>query len=91
MNWSLLSLVIGFPGDSVVKNLPANAGDAGDSGSMPGSGGFPRRKKWQPTPVFLPEESHGQRNLVGCSPRVHKESGMTEQLTYMHTSLVIPI
>ena len=26
------------------------------------------RKKWQPTPVFLPGESHGQRNLAGCSP-----------------------
>ena len=26
------------------------------------------RRKWQPTPVFLPRESHGQRNLAGCSP-----------------------
>ena len=26
------------------------------------------RRKWQPTPVFLPGESHGQRNLAGCSP-----------------------
>ena len=26
------------------------------------------RRKWQPTPVFLPGESHGQRSLVGCSP-----------------------
>ena len=32
----------------------------------------PRRKKWQPTPVFLPEESHGQRSLVGYSPWVAK-------------------
>ena len=29
---------MGFPGGSVVKNLPANAGDAGDMGSIPGSG-----------------------------------------------------
>ena len=28
----------------------------------------PRRRAWQPTPVFLPGESHGQRSLVGCSP-----------------------
>ena len=28
------------------------------------------RRKWQPTPVFLSGESHGQRSLVGCSPRV---------------------
>ena len=42
--------------------------------------GFPRgiavpsawRRKWQPTPVFLPRESHGQRSLVGYSPRVAK-------------------
>ena len=32
----------------------------------------------QPTPVFLPGESHGQRSLVGYSPRSHKESDMTE-------------
>ena len=36
------------------------------------------RRKWQPTPVFLPGESHGQRSLVGCSPEGHKESEMTE-------------
>ena len=35
---------------------------------------FPWRRKWQPTPVFLPGESHGQRSLVGSSPRGHKES-----------------
>ena len=29
---------------------------------------IPWRRKWQPTPVFLTGESHGQRNLVGCSP-----------------------
>ena len=32
---------LGFPGDSAVKNLPANAEDAIDTGSSPGSGGFP--------------------------------------------------
>ena len=31
----------GFPGDSVVKNLPANSGDTGDMGLIPGSGGSP--------------------------------------------------
>ena len=36
---------------------------------------------WQPTPVFLPGESHGQRSLVGYSPWGLKESDMTEQLT----------
>ena len=38
------------------------------------------RRKWQPTPVFLPGESHGWRSLVGYSPRGHKESDTTEQL-----------
>ena len=52
----------------VVKNLPANAGDPVDTGSIPGSGRLPWRKKWQPTPVFLPGKFHGQRSLVGYSP-----------------------
>ena len=39
---------------------------------------IPWRRAWQPTPVFLPGESHGQRSLVGCSPRGHKESDMAE-------------
>ena len=38
------------------------------------------RRKWQPTPVFLPGESHGGRSLVGYSPRGHKESDTTERL-----------
>ena len=36
------------------------------------------RRKWQPTPVFLPGESHGQRSLVGYSLRGLKELNMTE-------------
>ena len=39
---------------------------------------IPSSKKWQPTPVFLPGESHGQRSLVGYSPWGCKESDMTE-------------
>ena len=38
--------------------------------------------KWQPTPVFLPGESHGQRSLVGYSPWGHEESDTNEQETY---------
>ena len=41
----------------------------------------PWRKKWQPTPVFLPEKSQGQRSLVGYSPWGHKDSDMTEWLS----------
>ena len=39
------------------------------------------RREWQPTPVFLPWESHGQRSLAGCSPWGHKELDMTEWLS----------
>ena len=75
----------------MVKNPPANAGVSSDTGSIPGS---------QPTTVFLPGKSNGQRNLVdygppdgwrslvGYSPWGHKESGITEQLsghTHTHT------
>ena len=42
---------------------------------------IPWIKEWQPTPVFLPEESHGQKSLAGYSPWDHKESNTTEQLT----------
>ena len=44
----------------------------------PWVGKIPWRRAWQPTPVFLPEESHGQRSLVGYSPQNRKESDTTE-------------
>ena len=66
--------------DSSVGKEPAcNAGDARDMGSIPRSGRSPWRRAWQPTPAFLPEESHGQRSLMGYSPWGCKESDSTEQ------------
>ena len=56
------------------------ATDAGDAGLIPGSGKIPWRRKWQPTPIFLPGESHGQRNLVDYSPQGRKEL-VTTKLT----------
>ena len=44
------------------------------------------RRKWQPTPVLLPGESHGWRSLVGYSPWDRKESDMIEWL-HFHFSL----
>ena len=41
-------------------------------------GKIPWRRKWHPSPVFLPGETHGQRNLVGYGPRGCKESDTTE-------------
>ena len=43
---------------------------------------IPSRRKWQPTPIFLPGESHGQKSLVGYSPRGHEETDRTGKLTY---------
>ena len=60
----------------VVKNSPANAGDIGDSGSIPGSGRSSGGGHCNPTPVFLPGESHGQRSLAGYGPWGCKESDM---------------
>ena len=40
------------------------------------------RRKWQPTPVFLPGESHGQRSLVGYSPRVAKSQTRLSDFTF---------
>ena len=50
----------------------------------PWVGKIPWRRKWQPTPVFLPEETHGQRSLVGYGPWGHKESDM-KQNNLAHT------
>ena len=55
----------------------------GRTGFNPWVRKVPRRKKWQPTPVFLPGESHGQRSLVDYSPRCHKESDTTERLHFL--------
>ena len=60
---------MGFPGVLVVKNPPANAGD---SGLDPWVSKIPWRRVRQPTLVFLPGESHGQRNQTGYSPQGHK-------------------
>ena len=52
-----------FPGGAVVKNPPASAGDAGDMGLIPRK--IPWSRKWQSTPVFLPEKDRAWRATVG--------------------------
>ena len=59
----------GFSGGSVVKNLPANAGD---TSSIPGAERSP--EKMESTPVHLLGKSHGQRSLVGTVHGVTKDS-----------------
>ena len=69
---------IGFPGGSDGKESTRSARDPG---SIPGLGRFPWRREQQSSPVFLPGESHGQRNLAGCSLWGCTESDTTERLT----------
>ena len=52
-------------------------------------GKIPWRRKWQPTPVSFPGESHGQRSLAGDSPLGHEELYMTEMRAYTHVMLAI--
>ena len=61
----LMFYLRGFPGGSVVKNPPANNRRHGFS---PWVEKIPWRRKRQPTPLFLPGKSYGQRSLTGCSP-----------------------
>ena len=58
--------------------------------STPWVGKIPWRREWQPTPVFLPGESHGQRRLVGYSPWGCKESDTTEQHFHFQTHSGFP-
>ena len=53
---------LGFPGSSPGKESACNAGDPG---SIPGSGRSPRERDRFSIPVFLPGESHRQRSLAG--------------------------
>ena len=62
----------------VAKSLLANAGHITDTGLIPGSGRFPWRRPWQPTPVFLPGKFPGQRSLVGYNLYGRKELDTTE-------------
>ena len=68
---------MGFPGGSDGKESACNAGDPC---LIPGSGRSPGERKWLPTPVFWPGESHGQRSLEGYSPWGCKELDMTKSL-----------
>ena len=78
--YCLLSCMMGFPFRSVLKNLPANAGDAGGAGLIPGSGRSLGEGNGNPL-IVLPGKSHGQRSLLGYSPYSHKELGPNEWLS----------
>ena len=76
-NRSLMTCILlqGSPSNSVSKESACNAGDCllcRKCRFNPWVRKIPWRRKWQPTPVFLPGKSHGQRNLAGYSPWGHK-------------------
>ena len=64
----------------MVNKLPANARETQATRGQSLGLEDPLRRAWQPTPVFLPGESHGPRSLVGYSPWGRKQSETTEQL-----------
>ena len=70
----------GFPGGSDGKQSALKA-----DGFDPWVGKIAWRRKWQPTPVFLPGESHGQGSLVGYSPEGCKESDTIEATQHAYT------
>ena len=67
----------GFMAAQMVKKLPA----VQETGFDPWIRKTLCRREWLPTPVFLPEEFHGQRSLVGYSRWDHRKLDMTEQLS----------
>ena len=71
----------------MVKNPPANAGDV-KYRFDPWVGKIPWRRAWLPTQAFLPEKSHGQRNLVGYIPKGGKESDTAERIQNTHTPTI---
>ena len=69
---------LGFPGGSDGKV----SAQGWRPGFNPWVGKIPWRRKWQPTPVFLPGKFHRWRSLVGYSPWGHEELDMTERLHF---------
>ena len=73
---SLFTQLWASPGGSDGKESACKTGDPASRVGKVGK--LLWRREWQPTPVLLPREFHGQRKLVGYSPWGPKESGTTE-------------
>ena len=72
---------MGFPGESVVTNLPANAEDTGDVSSIPGSGRSPGEGNGNPLQYSCLENPMDRGTWWATSPRDHKELDTTQQLS----------
>ena len=79
---------VNFPGGSVLKNLPFQCRRCR---FHPWAGKVPWRRKWKPTPAFLPGKYHGQRFLAGSSRGGLRESGMTYWLNNNNAQRVFKI
>ena len=82
---------MGFPSGASGKQPACQRRRCKRRGFDPWVGKIRWRRKWQPTPVFLPGESHGQRSLTGYSPEGCKESDTTEETKQAHAPPEIPI
>ena len=78
----------GLPSGSVVKSLPA-VPELQETHVRPPGGKILWSGTWQPTPVFFPGESHGQRSQEGCSPWGHRvgHDGSDLACTHIHLGL----
>ena len=86
MKYLYIYLPLGFPSGKMVKNSPANVGDAREAGS---SMDWEDHLETEMTtiPVLFPRKFHGQKSLVDYSPRGHKESNVTGTHTYINKKL----
>ena len=79
---------LGFPDGSSGKESACSAKDTGDLGSIPRLERSPGEGNGNPLQYFLPEKSHEQKSLEGCSPKGLKESDTAELLnTHTHTHI----
>ena len=81
---------IDFPGEASGKEPACQCRRRRRRRFNPHLGKIPWRRAWQPTPVFLPGESLGQRSQVGYGPQGHKKLDMTEATEYVGTKVYSP-
>ena len=80
--------MLGSPGGTSGKEPACQCRRCKNCRFNPWVGQIPWRRAWQPIPIFLPGESHGQRSLESYSPWGHRESDMTEATQHAPTVYV---
>ena len=80
----MATYITGLPGGANSKESTCQCKKLKKHVLDPLVGKMPWNKKWQPTPVFLPGESHGQKSLVSYSPWGRKELDTSEVLSTEH-------